>query len=384
MEVYLDNAATTKVSKAAAEAMMRMLTEDYGNPSSLHNKGFAAEKAVEESRQIIASAMKVSKNDLYFTSGGTEGNNMVFHGITEAYKRRGKHILVSDIEHPSVKDAAFHLEDAGFEVEAVPVDGQGYMSPDTLADMVREDTILVSVMHVNNEIGTIQDIGALVKAAKTKNKNLAFHVDAIQSFGKYELLPGRLGVDLVTASAHKIHGPKGVGALWVSPKVRLVPLVYGGDQQKGIRSGTENVPGIVGFGVATAEAYAELSERQSHLQAIRRYCIEQVTTRIEGVLLNSDPDKGACHILNIRVTGVKSEVLLHSLEEAQVYVSTGSACSSNKKHHSSTLQALGQDSDATDQAIRLSFSKETSREEIDALVDKLVEVVPMLRRFRKK
>lgn len=384
MEVYLDNAATTRVSEAAAEAMMRMLREDYGNPSSLHNKGFTAEKAVEESRQVIASTLKVAKNDVYFTSGGTEGNNMVLHGIAEAYKRRGKHILVSDIEHASVTDAAFHLEDLGYDVEAVPVDDLGYIDPDVLGEMVRADTILVSVMHVNNEIGTVQDLEALVKAVKAKNKDTVFHVDGVQSFGKFELYPSRIGVDLMTISAHKIHGPKGAGALWISPKIRLVPLVYGGNQQKGVRSGTENVPGIVGLGVAAREAYDNLPERRTHISGIRNYCVETLKANIEGVAFNSDLKNGAYHILNIRIKGVKSEVLLHSLEEADIYVSTGSACSSNKKHHSSTLQALGQDSDATDQAIRLSFSKENTEEDIDALVKKLSEVVPMLRRFRKK
>lgn len=384
MDVYLDNAATTRVSAGAAQAMMQMLTEDYGNPSSLHNKGFIAEKAVEESRMVIANAMKVQKNDLFFTSGGTESNNMVLHGIIEAYKRSGNHILISDIEHASVKDAAFHYEALGYEVTCVPVDAHGYIDPLVLASMVREDTILVSIMHVNNEIGTIQPMASLVKAVKDKNAATVFHVDAVQSFGKYLLYPSRIGVDLMTVSAHKIHGPKGVGALYVSPKVRLIPLVYGGDQQKGVRSGTENVPGIVGFGIAAKEAYEQMDQRQGHISDLRKYCANALLAKIEDVAMNSDLEKGAYHILNIRVIGVKSEVLLHTLEEAGIYVSTGSACSSNKKHHSSTLQALGQKGDATDQAIRLSFSKDTTKEEIDYLVNQLVIAVPMLRRFKKK
>jgi len=384
MEVYLDNAATTRVSLNAAQAMMRMLTEDYGNPSSLHNKGFVAEKAVEESRSIIAGAMKVSKNELFFTSGGTEANNMVIHGVVEAYKRSGKHILISDIEHASVKDSAFHFEELGYEVESIPVNHQGYIDSDTLTSMVREDTILVSIMHVNNEIGTIQPMEALLGAVKAKNSDTVFHVDAIQSFGKIHLYPSRLGIDLMTVSAHKIHGPKGAGALYVSPKVRLIPLVYGGDQQKGVRSGTENVPGIVGFGVAAKEAYEQMDERKATISDIRQYCAESLLSKIENIEINSDLENGAYHILNIRVVGVKSEVLLHTLEEAGIYVSTGSACSSNKKHHSSTLQALGQNKDATDQAIRLSFCKDNTREEIDYLVEQMVKVVPMLRRFKRK
>ena len=384
MEIYFDNAATTKVSETAAAAMMAMLTENYGNPSSLHNKGFAAEKAVEESRGILAAAMKVSKNDIYFTSGGTEANNMVLQGVADAYQRKGKHILISGIEHPSVSSAAYRLEELGFHIEAIPVEAYGYVNPKVLGDMVREDTILVSVMHVNNEIGTIQDLAGLAKSVKGSNPDCLFHADAIQSFGKYPLYPDRIGVDLLTVSGHKIHGPKGVGALYLSPKVRLIPILYGGDQQKGIRSGTENVPGIVGFGVAAKEAYGELDQRRKTIESIRRYCIEQIKEHLTDIEINSDVDKGAYHILNIRVMGVKSEVMLHTLEDAEIYVSTGSACSSNKKQHSSTLQALGQDSDATDQALRISFSKDNTLEEVDRFIETMVKSVPMLRRFRKK
>ena len=384
MEVYLDNAATTRVSEASAQAMMTMLREDYGNPSSLHNKGFSAEKAVEVSRGIIAAAMKVSKNDLYFTSGGTEGNNMAIHGAAQAYKRNGRHILVSDIEHPSVKEAAFQLENSGFDVEVIPVDDHGLVHANVLAGLVREDTILVSVMHVNNEIGSIQAIKELCQTVKKINEKVIFHVDAVQSFGKYPLYPNRINVDLMTISSHKIHGPKGVGALYLAPKVRLTPLVYGGDQQKGVRSGTENVPGIVGFGVATQEAYEQLEDRRKHMTDIRAYCADALEVKIPEIDFNSDLEKGAFHILNIRVIGVKSEVLLHSLEEVGIFVSTGSACSSNKKHHSSTLQALGQGSDATDQAIRLSFSCEITKEAIDYFIQQLGVIAPMLRRFKRK
>lgn len=384
MEVYLDNAATTRVSAAAAQAMMHMLREDYGNPSSLHNKGFSAEKALEESRTIIAGVMKVSKNDLYFTSGGTEGNNMAIYGVAEAYKRNGQHILISDIEHPSVKDAAFRLKNNGFEVEAIPVDVHGIIDVDTLSKMVKQETILVSIMHVNNEIGSIQAIKTLSQCVKKVNKKTIFHVDGVQSFGKYPLYPNRIDVDLMTISGHKIHGPKGVGALYLSPKVRLVPLVYGGNQQKGVRSGTENVPGIVGFGVATKEAYQQLHERKATITDLRNYCIKSLSEKIEDITFNSDLEKGAYHILNIRVVGVKSEVLLHSLEEVGIYVSTGSACSSNKKHHSSTLQALGQGTEASDQAIRLSFCHENTKEEIDYFIEQLGTLAPMLRRFRRK
>lgn len=384
MEIYLDNAATTKVSVLAAEAMMHVLTQNYGNPSSLHHKGFEAEKAVENSRQIIAGAMKVAKKDVYFTSGGTEGNNMALYGVANAYQREGKHILVSSIEHPSVREAAFAYEDLGYHIEEIAADNKGYMDPLRIKEMIKEDTILISIMHVNNEIGTIQDLIAIIEAVKSVNNKTIIHVDAVQSFGKYALFPSRLGIDLMTISSHKIHGPKGTGAIYINPKIKMKPLLVGGDQQKGVRSGTENVPGIVGFGIAAKEAYDQLEQNANYISGIRAYAIDQLQNNVEGIEFNSDPIKGAYHILNIRVVGVKSEVLLHSLEESNIYVSTGSACSSNKKHHSSTLQALGQASDETDQAIRLSFSKYNTMEDIDILVDKLNQVLPMLRRFKRK
>lgn len=384
MEVYFDNAATTKVSDKAAQAMFEILTENYGNPSSLHNKGFAAEKEVEQSRQTIASILKVQKKEVYFTSGGTEANNMVLYGVLNAYQREGKHVLVSSIEHPSVKDAAFSFESLGYEIETIPTDEKGYIDPSVIQKLVREDTILVSFMHVNNEIGTVQDADAIVKAIKAANRNTIIHMDAVQSFGKYELYPSRIGIDLFSISAHKIHGPKGCGAVYVSPKVRMKPLFVGGSQQNGVRSGTENVPGIVGFGIAAEEAYKDLDVNKTHIQMIRDYAVEQLSSRVEGIEFNSDVDRGAYHILNLRVVGVKSEVLLHTLEEAGIYVSTGSACSSNKKNHSSTLQAIGQDSDATDQAIRLSFSKFNTKAEVDYLVEKLNQSLPLLRRFIRK
>ncbi len=382
MEVYLDNAATTRVLDEAAQAMMEMLTSTYGNPSSLHDKGFAAEKKIEEARQVIANTLKVNKKTIYFTSGGTEGNNTLLYGAMNAYKREGKHVLVSDIEHPSVREAALAYEEE-FDVELIPVDDKGYVDIKVLTELLRPDTILVSIMHVNNEIGTIQDLDALIGVIKERSPKAKIHVDAVQSFGKYTLHPERIGVDMMTISAHKIHGPKGVGAIYVNQGCRLKPLFYGGSQQKGIRSGTENVPGIVGFGIAAREAYKHLDERKQHISEVRDLCIEELK-KIEGISFNSDIEKGAYHILNIRVEGVKSEVLLHSLEEQNIYVSTGSACSSNKKNHSTTLQAMRQSSDATDQAIRLSFSFYNSKEDVKCLAQQLTTLTPMLRRFRRK
>lgn len=384
MEVYFDNAATSRVSEETARKMFDIVTKTYGNPSSLHNKGFKAEKEVENSRQIIASALKVQKKDIYFTSGGTEGNNIIVYGVLNAYKRKGKHILISSIEHPSIKETVYFYEELGYEIEEIPVNNKGYINQEKLFEMIRKDTILVSIIHVNNEIGTIQEIESIAKGIKLKNETALFHIDAVQSFGKYRLIPSRIGVDLLTLSAHKIHGPKGVGAIYVAPNVRLTPLVHGGNQQKGVRPGTENVSGIVGLGSATQVAYEQLSDIKAHISGIRAYMVEQLKEHITDIEFNSDIEHGAYHILNIRIKNVKSEVILHTLEELNIYVSSGSACSSNKRQHRFVLQAIGKTVEEADQAIRFSFSKYNTLEEVDFCINKLKECLPVLRRFIRK
>jgi cysteine desulfurase len=283
-----------------------------------------------------------------------------------------------------VKEAVFAAEVLGYEVEVIPVDENGYINIDTLIGMIRKETVLVTVMQVNNEIGVIQDIESIGNRIKAQNHMTFFHVDGVQSYGKYHINPLKAKVDALTISAHKIHGPKGCGAIYVSEKVRLTPILHGGSQQRSVRSGTENVPGIVGLGIAAKEAYDSLDIASKHILGIKTYMIEQLTTNVEGIEFNGNVKETAYHILNIRVIGVKSEVLLHTLEDHNIFVSTGSACSSNKKNHSSTLMALNQNSDQTDQAIRLSFSKYNTLEEVDYFIEQLNSNLPTLRRFVRK
>ena len=384
MEIYFDNAATTRVTDQVAQAMLHMLTHNYGNPSSLHQKGFEAEKAIENSRQIIAQVLKVSKKEIYFTSGGTEANNIAIIGMAAANKRGGKHILISSIEHPSVKETVRHLETLDYEVESIPTDGKGYVQIEALEQLIRQDTAMVSVMYVNNEIGTIQDMTTIGKLIKKLNPKTLFHVDAIQAFGKYNLNPIKDQMDILTISGHKIHGPKGVGAIYIKEGTKIAPLFYGGRQENGIRSGTENVPGIIGLGLATEEAYHQLEDHKVHIESIKKYMITRLKKDVPDITFNGDIEKGAYHILNIGVTGVKSEVLLHALEELEIYVSTGSACSSKKKNHSITLSALNLSHDEKDTAIRLSFSKYNTREEVDQFIEQLNKLLPILRRFKRK
>ena len=380
---YFDNAATTKVLPEVAEIMCKVVLEAYGNPSSLHAKGFEAQKIVDGVRKDIAHILKVPTGDLYFTSGGTEANNMAILGIARAYKRSGNHILVSAIEHPSIMASAKSLVDEGFVVEEIPCLESGQIDQAAFLAMIKPETLLVSIMQVNNEIGTIQPIEELAKMMKSVKSDLIFHVDGVQGFGKMTLNPSRVGVDLYSLSGHKIHGPKGVGAIYISSKLKYKPLIYGGHQQKGYRSGTENVPGIAGLGVAAKAAYDNLEHRHQHITQIRQHLLVELA-KIEGVRINSPLEGCASHILNIRVEDVKSEVLLHSLEDHQIYVSTGSACSSNKKEQSSTLKSLGQSLDQMDQAIRLSFSFENTLEDVQHFTDTLVSLLPMLRRFVRK
>ncbi|PKM57338.1 MAG: cysteine desulfurase NifS [Firmicutes bacterium HGW-Firmicutes-3] len=384
MEIYFDNAATTKVSDKVVEAMLKMLTKDFGNPSSLHQKGFVAEKAIENSRQMIAQVLKVNKKEIYFTSGGTEANNIAISGVTAGNTRGGKHILVSSIEHPSVKETVRHLETIGYEVESIPTDSMGYVQIEVLNQLIRQDTLLVSIMYVNNEIGTIQDMLTIGKLIKSLNPKTLFHVDAIQAFGKYILTPTKDQIDLLTISGHKLHGPKGIGAIYIKDGTKIAPLFHGGRQENGIRSGTENVPGIIGFGMATEEAYNQLQDNRTHIEGIKEHMIKRLMNDVPDITFNGDRELGAYHILNIGVSGVKSEVLLHALEELEIYVSTGSACSSKKKNHSITLSALNLTHDEKDNAIRMSFSKYNTLEEVNLFIEHLNRLLPILRRFKRK
>lgn len=384
MEAYLDNSATTKCSKAATDLMVTLLTGDYGNPSSLHMKGVEAEKYITDAKKKIAKTLRVQEKEIVFTSGGTESNNMALIGVAMANKRSGKHIITSAIEHASISNTMEFLEAEGFEITYLSVDEKGIISLEELEKSIREDTILVSLMQVNNEIGTIEPIEEAGQIIKGKNPNIIFHVDAIQSYGKLGIRPKKLNCDLLSVSGHKIHGPKGSGFLYVKDKTKIKPIIWGGGQQKGMRSGTENVPAIAGLGVAAEEIYTDFEKHIEHLYMLRNHFIQEVS-KLDGISINGSKENDfAPHIVSVSVSGVRAEVLLHTLEDRQIYVSSGSACSSNKPHLSGTLKNIGVKNELLDSTVRFSFSIHTTIEEIDYALGVLKEVIPMLQKYTRK
>ena len=383
MEAYLDNSATTRCSDEAVKIMTKVLQEDFGNQSSLHNKGMEGENYVKAARSEIAKTLKVNDKEIYFTSGGTESNNLAIIGVARAYRRSGNKVITTMIEHPSVANPFAYLEDNGFEVTYLPVDNLGRVDLNALRDAMTEDTILVSVMHVNNEIGAVQPIEEIAEIVKSVNKECVFHVDAIQSYGKFRIYPKKIGVDMLSVSGHKIHGPKGSGFLFVKDKIKLKPIILGGGQEWGMRSGTENVPAIAGLGVAAREIYADFDNNIDRMYKLRDRFISEVT-KIDGVTVNGPLDhSGAPHIISVSVSGVRAEVLLHALEDRGIYVSAGSACSSNKPSISKTLKAIGLDQKLLDSTVRFSFSIHTTEEEVDYAVSALKELVPMLSKYTR-
>ncbi len=377
--IYLDNSATTRCSEKAFEAMKKASLEDFGNPSSLHDFGYKSQLMREEAREIIAKTLKCDKKEIYFTSGGTEGNNMALFGGAEAKKRRGNHIITSKIEHASVANPIKQLEKEGFDITYLGTDVNGLVSIDELRAALRPDTIMVSIMMVNNEIGALQPVEEIGKAIKAFNDEILFHVDAIQAYGKYAINLKKLKIDMLTVSGHKIHGPKGSGFIYIRDKVRVLPQILGGGQEKGMRSGTENLPAIAGLGVAAKEAYDNLEENRAHMYALRDRLIEGLKD-IEGLSFNGPLDHDtAPHILSVSIKGArtKAEVILHRLEEYGICVSAGSACSSNKPAISETLKAIGLDSDLLNRTIRFSFCPENTYQEIDAAIEAMSTIVPM-------
>lgn len=380
MEIYLDNGATTRVLPKVRDEMIKVLMDDYGNPSAMHTKGVEAEKYLKNTRKIIADSLKVDIGEIYFTSGGTEGNNIAIIGTALANQRAGKHLITTKVEHASVSEAFYYLESIGFEVTYLSVDSKGAISLENLSEAIREDTILVSIMCVNNEIGTIEPVQEIAKIIKEKNPKTLFHVDAVQAYGKMHLYPKRWKIDLMTISGHKIHAPKGTGALFIRQKVKVKPLVYGGHQERGMRSGTENVPGIAGLGVAAKWIQDGLDERSEKIREIKEYFLSSVM-EIENLKNNSGE---APHVASISFRGVRSEVLLHALEERNIYVSAGAACSNNKKGTSNTLVAIGLTKEEKESTLRFTFSCFNTKEEVDEVVKVLKEIVPMLRRFTRR
>ena len=380
MEVYFDNSATTKVYDEVIEVVVKTMREDYGNPSSMHLKGLDAEHLVSKSAETISKVLKCLPEEIIFTSGGTESNNMAIIGTALAKKRTGKHIVVSSVEHASVSSVMQFLIREGYEVTYIPSDEHGIVSPEAFANAVREDTILVSCMHINNEIGSIMPIREIGRAVKAKNPNLYFHVDAIQSFGKIEAIPKNLGADLMSVSGHKIHGPKGSGFLYIKKGTLIRPIIYGGGQQKNMRSGTENVPAIAGLGVAVEKTFNNFEEKINHIKAVRDRLVNGLTA-IDEVYTNSDIVNGAPHIASISFVGVRAEVMLHTLEDKGIYVSSGSACSSNKSKESAVLSAIGLDKKRLESTLRFSFGEDNTEEEVDYAIKTINELLPMLRHY---
>ena len=384
MQAYLDNSATTRCSKRATDLMVQLLTEDYGNPSSLHMKGVEAEKYIKEAKAKIAKTLKIDEKELVFTSGGTESNNMALIGAALANKRAGNHIITTSIEHASVSATTAYLEELGFQVTYLKVDKDGLISLEELKEAVTEDTILVSLMMVNNEIGAVEPIEEAAKVIKAKNPNTLLHVDAIQAYGKYRIYPKKMGIDLLSVSGHKIHAPKGTGFLFIRDKVKVKPLIYGGGQQKGMRSGTENVPGVAALAEASVEIYEDFEAKIEHLYALKERFIKGVS-EIDGVTINGRTGRdSAPQIVSVSIEGVRSEVMLHTLEDREIYVSAGSACSSNKPTVSATLTAIGLKKNLLDSTIRFSFCVSTTEEEIDYAVGVMKEVIPMLQKYTRR
>ena len=375
-EIYFDNGATTKPSQNVADIMYETLTGDYGNPSSLHSKGLDAEHIVKNSRKIIADSVKASADEIIFTASGSEANNLAIIGAARMFRYKGE-IITSKVEHKCVLECMNALENEGFKVHYLDVDENGVVSVEQLKSLLNKDTQLVSIMHVNNECGAVQPINEIYAAVKEFNSEILVHTDNIQGYCKFDLTSK--SCDMMSVSAHKIHGPKGIGALYVRKGVRLSPVIYGGGQEKGLRGGTENVPAIAGF----AKAVETFDNNISVVLDIKKHIAKRVTTEIPKVYVNGDADNSSPYILNIAMIGLRSEIILHSLEQKGIYVSSGSACSSNKPSPSHVLTAMGYKPERVDSSIRLSFSNENTMEEADAFCDALAEISLKNKKVRK-
>lgn len=408
MEVYLDNSATTKPDPGVVTEMSRIMEEVYGNPSSMHMAGVEAEKILRASSDMIAKTLRCKPSEILYTSGGTESDNTALLGVAHARRRAGRHIITTCIEHPAVLETCKYLENEGYEIDYLSTDPYGVIDTEELRSLIRPDTILVSIMHTNNEIGSLQPIEEAGRIIKEVNPSCIFHTDAVQGYGKARILPGRQNIDLISISAHKFHGPRGVGFLYIKEGTRIDPIIFGGGQQKGMRSGTENVAGIYGMALAAKKAYDELDENVACMYRLKKQLTEELTSidgvRINGVIVpdsasteSSDTDGAASgasdvsneridapHIVSASFEGVRSEVLLHALEDRGIYVSSGSACSSNRPHISATLKAIGLPDKLLDSTIRFSMSAETTSEELEYTVATLRELLPDLRRFTRR
>lgn len=383
-EIYLDNAATTRVLPVAIQQMTEVMEHAYGNPSSLHRKGQESEQYVRKARRDLADILMVEPESIFFTSGATESSNTAILGAAMKGRRRGNHILTSHSEHAATRECMKRLSDEGFEIEYIENDATGKILLDDLAQKIRPDTLLVSVLFVNNETGCVNPIREMGKLIHEKAQDCLFHVDAVQGFTKYPLYPGRWQIDLMSVSAHKIGGPKGVGLLYVKRGLPLPSLIVGGGQERGFRSGTENVPGIAGFAAAANAMWQEHETLTANMQHLKEFLAEGLMRLPDIVINGPDYHEGAAHILNFWVKGIRAEVLLHSLEDEGIYLSAGSACSSNGYAKSAALEALGLTGAALEESVRVSFGRENTKEDVEALLTVLQKCLPLLRRFVRK
>lgn len=377
--IYLDNCSTTQMRDEVIKVMTDSLRNDFANPSSLHRVGFDVEKKIEVAREHIGKYLKVDRDEIYFTSGGTESNNLAISSVVEKLKNRGRHLITTSIEHASVLNQFKHLEGAGFDVTYLNVNNDGGIDLEEVKAALREDTILVSMMHVNNEIGSILDIGGIKKLMREKNDFSLLHVDGVQAFGKIEFSLRSLDVDLYSFSSHKVYGPKGVGGLYINKRNSLDPVIFGGNQEKGFRSGTENSPGIIAFGEAVRILDENFDEEHKQVVGIKEYFIDRLEDEIDDIKINGRNIETSPYIVNVSIRNTRGEVLLHYLEQEEIYISTSSACSSNDTKKSHVLQGIGLTDNEIEGSIRICFSYETSREDIDYTIEKMKEAVKEIR-----
>ena len=383
MQVYLDNSATTKVFDSVKDIMVKIMTEDYGNPSSLHYKGVEAEKYIKEAKDIIAKSLRAKPQEIVFTSGGTESNNMAIIGTALANRRAGNHIITSTIEHASVYNVFGFLEEQGFKVSYIPVDEYGHLRQDILEETIDAETILVSCMYVNNEIGSVNPVSEIGSLIKKKNPKTVFHVDAIQAYGKYKIVPKSMNIDLLSVSSHKIHGPKGAGFIYIKEGTKIKPIIFGGGQQKGMRSGTDNVPGAAGMAQAAEKIYQDHEAKIDKMYELKAHFIDRLSELSDITINGLTGRDSAPHVISVSFAGVRSEVLLHALEDKGICVSSGSACSSNHPAVSGTLKGIGVKKELLDSTLRFSLSVFTTQEELDYTVDVLKELLPFYRKYTR-
>jgi len=383
--IYLDNCSTTKPRLEVIETIKNTMIDDFGNPSSLHKLGINAEKILNKSRETVAAFLSCNPSEIYFTSGGTESNNIAIQGVLKAKKRNGKHIITTKLEHPSVLSVIKTYEREGYEVTYLNNDDFGRIDISELENSIRKDTILVSIIHVNNEIGVIQDLKKINQVIREKNSNIHFHVDGVQSFGKTNLKLNEISVDSFSFSAHKIHGPKGIGGLYLKNKTRIDPLIFGGNQEKGLRSGTENIPAIAGFGKAVEILNNNLSYEKSEVNKIKLSFANFFQNNIDDIRINSLLDNtGSSYILSVSFKDVRSEVLLHMLEDKDIYISTGSACSSKSSKKSHVLKAIGLDDNLIEGTIRLCFSYENIENDLELVMNEIKKNVEYIRKIIRR